>query len=407
MTEADDPSRFERAKSSFFAGLGCLERGELAAAEQHFLASLGAVPGRASTLVNLAATQLALARPADALASADAALRAEPDGLDAVLHRATALLQLGRFEQALPAFDRLLSADAGVVDAWLGRGRALERLGRHGDALASFQRVVALDPSRADAWSGYGTLARELGRLDDAAHAFREALRHGADPGLHEYYLASVVEGAPPPSAPPREYVQTLFDEYADEFETHLVSVLHYRGHLQLIEGLAALARGPYRSALDIGCGTGLCGPLLRPMAERLVGIDLAPKMIEKATALGVYDVLEAADVVDYLRRGESRFDLIVASDVLIYIGDPAPLFAAVRAAMDRGVFCFSVEALADDDSDFRLQASLRYAHSEAYLQRLAAEHGFTLLVARPGAVRQDQRRPIAGLFVYLEAAPR
>jgi predicted TPR repeat methyltransferase len=127
--------------------------------------------------------------------------------------------------------------------------------------------------------------------------------------------------------------------------------------------------------------------------------------MIDKATALGVYDVLEAADAVDYLRRGGPPHDLVVASDVLIYIGDPAPLFAAVRAAMDGGVFCFSVEALDDDDSDFRLQPSLRYAHSEAYLQRLAAAHGFTLLAARRGAVREDQRQPIAGLYIYLGAA--
>ena len=97
--------------------------GEFEAAAQHFLASLAAFPGRASTLVNLAATQLELARPADALASADAALRAEPDGLDALLHRATALMQLGRYQEAVPAFDRLLAADAGVIEAWFRRGQ--------------------------------------------------------------------------------------------------------------------------------------------------------------------------------------------------------------------------------------------------------------------------------------------
>jgi len=406
MTEPDDPSRFERAKSSFFAGLGCFESGEFDAAEQHFLASLSAVPERASTLVNLAATQLALARPADALASADAALRAEPDGLDALLHRATALLQLGRYQEALPAFDRLLAADEGVIEAWFRRGQTLERLGRRGDALASFQRVVVLDPSRADAWSGCGTLARELGRLDDAAHAFREALRHGADRGLHEYYLASVAGDAAPPIAP-RRYVQTLFDDYADEFETHLVSGLGYRGHQQLVDGLVALDRGRYRSALDIGCGTGLCGPLLRPLAERLSGIDLAPKMIAKAAARAVYDSLEAADAVDYLRRGDRSFDLVVASDVLIYLGDLAPLFATVRAAMDGGVFCFSVERLDPGRGDFELRPSLRYAHGEAYLLRLAEAQGFTLIEARDGPVREEHGRPIAALFVYLGAGTR
>jgi predicted TPR repeat methyltransferase len=406
MTDPDDGGRFERAKDSFFAGLACFQSGELASAEKHYLDSLAAWPGRASTLVNLAATQLALARPADALASADAALRAEPDGLDALLHRATALQQLGRFEQALAAFDRLLAGDGDVIDAWFRRGQTLERLSRRGDALKSFQRVVALDPTRADAWSGSGTLLRELGRLDEAAQAFRAALRHGAERDLHDYYLASV-EGRDAPPAAPREFVQTLFDDYADEFETHLVSALRYRGHVQLVEGLAALGRGRYRNGLDLGCGTGLCGPLLRPMVERLTGIDLAPRMAAKAAIRGVYDAVAVADAVDHLRQSGERHDLVVASDVLIYIGDLAPLFAAVRAAMDRGVFCFSVEALADDASDFQLLPSLRYAHSEAYLERLAAAHGFALLGAHHGAVREDQRRPIAGLFVYLEATPR
>ena len=242
------PSLTTRAVSSapraaFIAGLACFQSGEFEAAAQHFSTRSRPGPGRASTLVNLAATQLELARPADALASADAALHAEPDGLDALLHRATALMQLGRYQEAVPAFDRLLAADAGVIEAWFRRGQTLERLGRRGDALASFRRVVALDPTRADAWSGSGTLARELGRLDDAANAFREALRHGADRDLHEYYLASVA-GQAAPSTAPRDYVRTLFDDYADSFETHLVAELRYRGHLQLIEGLVALDRG-------------------------------------------------------------------------------------------------------------------------------------------------------------------
>jgi predicted TPR repeat methyltransferase len=147
---------------------------------------------------------------------------------------------------------------------------------------------------------------RELGRLEEAAQAFREALRHGAERDLHDYYLASV-EGRDAPPAAPREFVQTLFDDYADEFETHLVSALRYRGHVRLVEGLAALGRGPYRNGLDLGCGTGLCGPLLRPMVERLTGIDLAPRMAAKAAARGVYDAVAAADAVDHLRQSGAR----------------------------------------------------------------------------------------------------
>jgi predicted TPR repeat methyltransferase len=405
MTDPADESRFERAKEGFFAGLACFENGEFAAAERHYLASLDALPGRASTLVNLAATQLELARPGDALASADAALRAEPEGLDALLHRATALLQLGRFADALPAFDRLLARNGDVVEAWFRRGQTLERLERRGEALASFERVLALDPTRFDAWSGRGTLLRELGRLDAAADAFREALRHGADPELHGYYLASVAGGAAPPAAP-RDYVQALFDDYAESFEQHLVAGLRYRAPSRLVDELIALGRGPHRNALDIGCGTGLCGPLLRPLAERLTGLDLAPRMLAKAGTLGVYDALVHADALDHLRDTDARFDLVVATDVFIYIGDLAPLFAAVRAAMDRGVFCFTVEALAPGSGDYQLQPSLRYAHAESYVRRLAEAHGFAPIAVGHGAVREDARRKIPGLFVHLAPRP-
>ena len=231
-------------------------------------------------------------------------------------------------------------------------------------------------------------------------------MKHGADPALHDYYLASV-EGQDTPASAPRDYVQGLFDAYADDFEAHLVGKLHYDGHARLVGKLAALAPGPYRSALDIGCGTGLCGPLVRPMSARLTGLDLAPRMLEKAAALGVYDALHEADAVEFLNGSNERFDLVLATDVFVYIGDLAPVFAAVRRVMDVGVFCFSVELLGAGAGDFSLRPSLRYAHGEAYLQRLAAGHGFTTLAAERAPVREDQRDPVAGLFVYLGVAPR
>lgn len=401
MTEPTPGAGFEHAKARFLDGLGCLQSGRFSDAERHFLASLEAVPGRPSTLINLAATQLRLAQPAAALASADAALAAEADSADALLHRATALLQLGRLEAALGAFDRLLALASGAASAWRGRAQTLGRLGRPDQALAGFERVLAIDPTDAEAWSGSGSALRELQRLDAAAHAFREALRHGAGHDLHAYYLASVEGRSAPPTAP-RDYVQGLFDAYADEFDSHLVGGLHYAAPRRLVEGLIELGRGPYRSAVDIGCGTGLCGPLVRPLTERLVGVDLSARMLARARRLDVYDGLENADAVEYLNRADARHDLVLATDVFIYIGDLAPIFAAARAAMDLGVFCFSVEVLAPGRGEFALHPTLRYAHSEAYLKRLAAAHDFHLLAANERPVREEQGTSVPGLFVYL-----
>ena len=362
------PDGFERAKASFRDGLASFQAGRLEEAEQHYRLSLTLLPGRASTLINLAATQLRRGRADDALASADAALRAEADSVDALLHRGTALAQLGRAAEAL----------------------------------AAFQRLLAAEPTHAAAWSFSGSLLREMHRPGDAAHAYREALHHGAEPALNGYYLASVTATDPPPTAP-AAYVEALFDDYADDFDAHLVGQLHYEAHRRLVDALIAAAGGTYGSALDLGCGTGLCGPLVRPMTQRLTGVDLSVRMLERARVLGVYDRLQCADIVAFLEHTEERHDLVLAADVFIYIGDLARVFAGVRRVMASGVFCFSIETLpAGDDADFHLLPSLRYAHATDYILRLAAAHGFDPIGLVPGPVREEQRAAIDGLYVCL-----
>jgi predicted TPR repeat methyltransferase len=367
MTDPSDP-RFEHAKAEFLLGLDCHRHGRFAEAEQHYLASLCMIPGRASTLVNLAAAQLRLQRPDHAFGNANKALAIEPDSTDALLHRAVALQQLGRLDEAL----------------------------------ATFARLLAIDETNAAAWSANGTLLREMSKLKEAAHAFKQALRHGADPDLHTFYLASV-EGGNAPSGAPESYVRTLFDDYADDFERHLVAQLKYDAHRQLVDGLLQLESGPFEAALDLGCGTGLCGPLVRPHVRHLTGIDLSPRMLEKARASGLYDELVCVDAADYLRASNAEFDLILAADVFIYVGELEPVFAEARRLMTRGVFCFSVEFAENaQDAGVQLTPSLRYAHSEGYLRRLASKHRFRVAALRQRVVRHDQAQPVSGLFVYL-----
>ena len=368
MAEPADSHRFERAKALFFDGLASFEDGRFADAETQFLASLKHAPGRASTLTNLAGTQLKLARPNDALHTADQALAVDVDNGDALFQRGNALAQLGRNEEAL----------------------------------AAYERVLEIDPALGAAWSHRGGILRELNRLDEAAACFRRAMAHGADAELNGYYLAAVGAQASPATAP-RQYVQALFDDYAGQFDAHLVGVLKYQAHEVLVRHLAKLGRGPFRSALDVGCGTGLCGPLVKPMAARLAGVDLSAAMLDKARALGLYDELAQADIVEHLRSTDRRHDLVLAADVFIYVGDLAPVFAALARVIEPGaVFCFSAERASPACQGFELLASLRYAHSEAYVRGLAAQHGYDVLKIVEEPIRKAEHSAIDGLFVYL-----
>ena len=135
-------------------------------------------------------------------------------------------------------------------------------MGLQEQALAAYDRVVAADPHLAEMWSQRGSLLREMGRLEEAATSYAEARARGDDSVLNDYFLAGVSGGTPPPAAPPG-YVEGLFDDYSDEFDAHLVGVLGYRGPDLLVENLPEPGRR-FASVLDLGCGTGLCGPAAR-----------------------------------------------------------------------------------------------------------------------------------------------
>jgi predicted TPR repeat methyltransferase len=429
------PEDFEQARDLFVEGVAHFEAQRLEQAERCFLASLQKLPGRVSTRVNLAATRLRLGRVAEALAELDAVLDSEPQHLDAWCHRALALAALGRDAESLQSADRVLAADPANVAAWFRRGHALERLRRFDEAQPAFERLLALQPQHAEAWfrlgqlqqrrgllvealasldralalapglagawTQRGSLLKDMGRPAEAASAFERAIELGADAELNRFFLASL--GAQPsPATAPQAYVQALFDDYADGFDEHLVDVLGYQAHRQLVTPLAGLQARAFESALDLGCGTGLCGPLLRPIVRRLTGVDLSQAMLDQAAARGVYDQLVKADLAEHLQSTPERHDLVAAADVFIYVGELEAVFAGVaRVLRPGGVFCFSVEQ-AQDDRPVALTAQLRYAHSLPYLQALSQHHGLRLLRSVAEPIRQHRTQAIPGLYVYL-----
>src|SRR3546814_9168583 len=125
-----------------------------------------------------------------------------------------------------------------------------------------------------------------------------------------------------------------------------------------MLAALAGCVRLPdrRRDILDLGCGTGLSGLPFRPYARRLEGIDLAPAMIEQSQRRGIYDSLHQGEIHAVLAAlPDASFDLVLAADTLIYIGDIDALTGAVaRILKPGGSFLFTVETGAPG-SGFRL----------------------------------------------------
>ena len=284
----------------------------------------------------------------------------------------------------------------------LAIGQALQHLDRPLEALQAYEHALALEPRLGTAWTLRGHLLRQAGRLADASVCFNEAIACGEDVESHRYFLGALGLGALPRAAP-RAFVRELFDEYADRFDSELVDTLRYRGHEQVCAPLAQLHPAPFASAVELGCGSGLAAPLLRPQVARLVGVDLSPRMIERAAATRAYDELHVAEAVAWLGSTPERHDLVAACDVFIYLGDLAPVFAAVsRVLVPGGVFAFTVEE-GQADAGYDLLPTLRYAHSERYLRELARAHGLRVARCARAPLREGHGEAIAGLTLHLQ----
>jgi predicted TPR repeat methyltransferase len=357
-------------------------------------------PDYAEALYNRGTALHKLQRFQEALASYQQAMRIKPDYADAFCNCGIALQKLRRYPEALASYERALQIDPLHVDAYCNQGTVLQRLRRYDEALVSYDRALQLKPDFTDAHLYRGNTLRALMRIEEAVDSYRSALEHGGDPEHIHYALAALGEGAAP-SASPAEYVKNLFDNYADHFDRHLLDVLHYQTPGLLVEVIRRCGVVGECDSVDLGCGTGLCGPLLRPLSHTLSGVDLSPNMLEKARQRKLYDQLACGELTEFLLQKMDCYDLAVAADVLVYIGDLFPVFHAVRSALRAGgVFGFSVEE--SEEKDFALCSSHRFAHSAAYVKRLAHETGFVVEKMEKGVIRFDGGVGINGYLVVL-----
>ncbi len=330
----------------------------------------------------------------DALGAAEDALHLKDRYADAWLARGHALHCLRYLPEAVESFDRAIHLRPDWAEAYSAQGASMHKLGEFAAALDSFDQALKHKPDYALAHYQRGNALRSLDRRDDAIAAYRAALAHGDNPETIAFALASVGEGETPATLP-NDYIRSLFDQYANHFDQHLTEVLGYQTPAVLDALLRHVAPSSELATVDLGCGTGLCAPFLRAYSRRLDGVDLSQPMLDKAAERGLYDSLACADLTTYLHGRDAVWDLAVAADVFVYIGDLAPVFRAVHSALrPGGRFCFSVEA--GDGADYVLRPSNRYAHTEDYLRRLAADTGFSVLATQALDARLENGAPIA-----------
>ena len=84
---------------------------------------------------------------------------------------------------------------------------------------------------------------------------------------------------------------------------------------------VGALGDRRFACALELGCANGELTALLAPRCERLMAVDAAPTAVARARARGLSGVeARVATLPEELPR--SAWELVVASEILYYLGD-------------------------------------------------------------------------------------
>ncbi|MCO6048305.1 methyltransferase domain-containing protein [Mesorhizobium sp. RP14(2022)] len=275
-----------------------------------------------------------------------------------------------------------------------------EMLVANGDPAAAAELMLGaleLAPGWAVGWFRLGEMHEMAGEADAAERAWRMALQ--VDPADHSgaTLKLALLGTEPQPETPPPAFVEALFDQYADKFDASLVGALDYRVPELLFEAITAAAPGRFARAVDLGCGTGLMGEKLRPLADSLAGYDISAEMLRKARGKNVYDQLEKADLADLPFAGPPA-DLITAADVFMYLGALDHAFEGIRKMLaQNGVFAFSVER---GDEAVALRETRRYAHAETYIRDLLARNSLAILSLETATIRKDRNDDVTGLIV-------
>src|SRR3984893_10556052 len=300
-----------------------------------------------------------------------------------------------------------LSSGDLVADRRFDFARDLKLRGALVAAADLLEQATELAPGFASAWFTLGGIRQQLGRRDAAIEAFRKALV--ADPGdRHGAKLRLMLLGAEQLSGMPPAYVRALFDQYAPKFEAALVDDLGYRGPALLFKAVLsarAAVHKPafFKRAIDLGCGTGLAATAVAKEVDEFIGVDLSPRMIERARSTGLYAEREVTEMVQGLRgRRDASADLILAADAMVYLADLAPVLQeARRVLMAGGLLAFTVEA--NGGEDVILGEGLRYAHGAGYVRRAIEAAGMKLSRLEDLSARNEDNAPVPGLVVVAE----
>lgn len=315
-------------------------------------------------------------------------------------------LKQANWSEAGKAFLRVTQLQPTRVSSWVNLAFIFDKLNNHKEAIKCSEKALALKPDAKRALNILAFSLLKIGKNEQAQVRMEELATLSPNSVEIEYMLAAI-SGDNQPDQSPADYVISIFNGYAANFETALVDKLKYNVPELLDVALRKKLsnKKDQLSILDLGCGSGLMGERLKDISSYMVGVDLSEKMLAQAEKKQIYDELLRNDILDTISVIDKKFDLVVAADVFIYIGELSKIFEKINYSMnEHGLFGFSIE-LTDSNADYQLQPTGRYAQTTQYISELASNNNFYISSSDKAVVRMEQYKPVDGYIYILKKA--
>ena len=356
-----------------------LARGDTLEARNLLALALTEEPQNVKYLLDYAQVYVELGQYAKAETFFGKALEFEPDSPLGNYRWGNLRKQFGHVIKAIEKYSLAIAADPRYVEAFNNRGSAYQIMGKLQEARADYLKAIELNPKLEEAYLNLGRLLDTQEELEAAAQIYQLALTNGVNPDLFTHLFQAASSGTSEKA--PLGYVRAIYDSHASAFDMHFTQTLKYALPSLIGANVRAIVaqREEALIAVDLGCGTGLCGAEIATFVGHLAGVDLSPAMLDHADRRGIYHDLVESDIERFLPElNAGCIDLFVAAEVFICFGTLNRVFFDVeRVLRPDGAFIFSIECL-DDEGDYRLQRSGRFRHSVHYIERLAAQVGLT-----------------------------
>lgn len=376
-------------------------------AEQTAQRALELAPNAAEAYVALGSVHLAKKELAEAARLFSEALKRNPNSVTALVNLGFAHKSAGRLSEAKTFLQRALTLQPQLPEAHYSLGLIFLQEIRMDDAESALNRTLELNPRHADAFEQLGALLRHRDKRKEALELYQRFAKVYPEHQDVKFFLPMLESGKDPGRIP----VELLAGRYrnaevASSFDEGMTKQLDYALPVTVEKHMVRLLgdKAATMDALDLGCGTGLYGRVVKRWTRRLVGVDLAVEMLEEARRKGVYDELVCGELIETLDATDEQYDLVIAMDVLVFFGDLAQIFERVKKILrPQGLFIFDLEK-ADEAYRWQLHIAGNYLHARRYITELAESNGFTEALCEEVEIRNEGSLRIKGHLVFFQA---